>query len=168
MECLLKLQTNVYNVDDVMSAYPGHPPAPGVRGCLGGGQGRAQAAGSADRPLPAEGQHRQVRYRIQMGQRGFRFTLISFLIIRIYMTSSNGLTIAINHASHFSNGQWLLLAGIAQYDGGDSTECTVCSGEGARGKILRQCTTLISGLGGVKITLHIYSLAFSSLLMTTA
>ena len=36
------------------------------------------------------------------------------------MTSSSGLTIAINHASHFSNGQWLLLAGIAQYDGGDS------------------------------------------------
>ena len=103
-----------------------------------------------------------------MGQRGFRCILISLLIIRIYMTSSSGLTIAINHASHFYNGQWLLLAGIAQYDGGDSTECTVCSGEGARGKILRQCTTLISGLGEGKITLHIYSLAFSSLLMTTA
>ena len=61
----------------IMCASPGHPPAPGVRGCLGGGQGRAQAAGSADRPLHAAGQHRQVRYRIQMGQRGFRFTLIS-------------------------------------------------------------------------------------------
>ena len=56
----------------------------------------------------------------------------------------------------------------SQYDGGDSTECTVCSGEGARVKILRQCTTLISGLGEGKITLHIYSLDFSSLLMTTA
>ena len=36
-------------------------------------------------------------------------------------------------------------------------------GEGVRVKILLQCTTLLSGLGGVKITLHIYSLDFSSL-----
>ena len=40
---------------------------------------------------------------------------------------------------------------------------TVVRGEGVRVKILLQCTTLLSGLGGVKITLHIYSLDFSSL-----
>ena len=44
----------------------------------------------------------------------------------------------------------------------------VVRGEGVRVKILLQCTTLHSELGGVKITLHIYSLDFSSLLMTTA
>ena len=83
------------------------------------------------------------------------------------MTSSNALTIFLSFdcAQYF---HWLLLTGDAQYDGSDSTECTVCSGEGARVKILLQCTTLLSGLGGVKITLHIYSLAFSSFLMTTA
>ena len=65
----------------------------------------------------------QLRVNTGRSDTGYRWVkgvsdshLFPFLIIRIYMTSSSGLTIAINHASHFSNGQWLLLAGIAHYE----------------------------------------------------
>ena len=60
----------------------------------------------------------QLRVNTGRSDTGYRWVkgvsdshLFPFLIIRIYMTSSSGLTIAINHASHFSNGQWLLLTG---------------------------------------------------------
>ena len=111
----------------------------------------------------------QLRVNTGRSETGYRWVkgvsdshLFPFLIIRIYMTSSSGLTIAINHASHFSNGQWLLLTGDAQYDGGDSTECTVCSGEGARGKIPLQCTTLLSGGRGKNNTAYLFSGLFFS------
>ena len=83
------------------------------------------------------------------------------------MTSSSGLTIAINHASHFSNGQWLLLTGPPSMMAVIALSALYAVVRG-RGEKFRCNAPHNSLVGGVKITLHIYSLDFSSLLMTTA
>ena len=116
----------------------------------------------------------QLRVNTGRSDTGYRWVkgvsdshLFPFLIIRIYMTSSSGLTIAINHASHFSNGQWLLLAGPPSMMAviALSALYAVVRGRGEKFRCNAQHYSLV---GGVKITLHIYSLDFSSLLMTTA